>query len=353
MKSKLGQSNLKIKSTKKMSKSGFTLSDSMLLKIYNLMVKNRVLEERLIKMYKMNDGFFWIGGPGEEAFNVVLGLLIKKGEGPEYDYFHGHYRSSGVLLALGAEPIDFIRQMKNTATDPFSKGRNFCGHAVMKQYNVVPITSPIEVQFTMAPGTAIANKRHSKDAITIVVGGDAGTAEGDFASCLVWSSRPANPLPVLMCVTNNHWGISTPASPQHGEKFISDRGKAFNMYTKTFNGNDVEETYRELSLAMEYCRKERKPALVEAYVSRLYGHSSASGANFVANEEDPIKIFEDKLIKKGILTKKERDELWQNYEKEMLELYQKVKLEPQPEPESIWDHIFHNQTGKQGKYGGE
>jgi 2-oxoisovalerate dehydrogenase E1 component alpha subunit len=33
------------------------------------MVRGRLLEERLIKMSKGGDGFFWIGGPGEEAFN--------------------------------------------------------------------------------------------------------------------------------------------------------------------------------------------------------------------------------------------------------------------------------------------
>ena len=45
-------------------------------------------------------------------------------------------------------------------------------------------------KFAIAPGTAIVQKRNGGDSITIVVGGDAGTAEGDFASCLVWSTRP-------------------------------------------------------------------------------------------------------------------------------------------------------------------
>ena len=43
------------------------------------MVKARVLEERLIRMYKQSDGYFWIGGPGEEAFNIPLGLQVKRG----------------------------------------------------------------------------------------------------------------------------------------------------------------------------------------------------------------------------------------------------------------------------------
>ena len=58
------------------------LSADLLLKVHELMVKARVLEERLIQMYKQGDGYFWIGGPGEEAFNVPLGLLDQEGPGP-------------------------------------------------------------------------------------------------------------------------------------------------------------------------------------------------------------------------------------------------------------------------------
>src|SRR5262245_23529274 len=53
--------------------------------IHRLMVRSRAVEERMIKMSKSGEGYFWIGGPGEEAFNVCLGLQVKKGEGPAYD----------------------------------------------------------------------------------------------------------------------------------------------------------------------------------------------------------------------------------------------------------------------------
>lgn len=331
------------------SQSGFRLAPELLLKMHDLMVKTRVLEERLIKMYKQNDGFFWIGGPGEEAFNVALGLLIRKGSGPKFDYFHGHYRSAGVLLAMGAEPLDFIRQMKCTAADPFSGGRNFIGHSSIRKWNVVPISSPIEVQFSMAPGTAMANKRAGK-AITIVVGGDAGSAEGDFSTALVWSSRPADPLPLLMVVTNNKWGISTPAEGQHGDRLISERGTAFGIRSETFNGNDPEEAYVRLKEVMEYVRAECRPALIEAFVSRLYGHSSASGANFVTEEEDPIKIFETRLEREGLISRKQIEAIWTKYGDEMLKHAQQARHEPQPDPESIWDHVYCGQKGRTGRY---
>ena len=316
------------------------LSPDLLLKLHSLMVKARALEERLIQMYRQGDGFFWIGGPGEEAFNVPLGLLIQKGRGPQYDYCHFHYRQSATLLAMGAEPIDAMRQMKNTATDPYSGGRNFVGHYSIRQWNVVPVSSPIEVQYSIAPGTAIANKRAGGRGITIVTGGDAGTAEGDFSTCLVWSSRPANPLPVLMIVTNNKWGISTHFQGQHGEKRISDRGKAFGIESKTIDGNDPEVSYRELSAAMEYVRTERRPFLLEAMVSRLYGHSSASGANRTNDEADCIAGFERRLEERGLLTRQQMDELRAQFAAELLAAHKQIKEEPQPDPKSMYEHVF-------------
>src|SRR5581483_10697433 len=88
--------------------------------IHRLMVRARVMEERMIKMSKSGEGYFWIGGPGEEAFNVCLGLQVKKGQGPAYDYLHLHYRNGATMIALGMPMRDSVRQMAMTATDPFS-----------------------------------------------------------------------------------------------------------------------------------------------------------------------------------------------------------------------------------------
>ena len=316
------------------------LPRELLVRIHDLMVKARCLEERLIQMYKQGHGYFWIGGPGEEAFNVPLGLLMKKGQGLDHDYLHAHYRQSATILALGEEPVGALRQMKNTATDPYSGGRNFAGHFSIRRWNVAPVTSPIEVQYAIAPGTALAQKRHGGDGITIVTGGDAGTAEGDFASCLVWSSRPGMELPLLIIVTNNRWGISTPADTQHGEKHIADRGKAFGIRTKTIDGNDPITSYLELKEAMEYVRKERRPFLLEAMVSRLYGHSSASGANLASHEEDCLARFESRLERHGVLERAEMDALRARYTEELAALARQVRDEPQPAPEDIWKHIY-------------
>jgi 2-oxoisovalerate dehydrogenase E1 component alpha subunit len=317
------------------------LSAEKCLHIYDLMLRTRVLEERLITMYKQGDGYFWIGGPGEEAFNVPLGLLVDKGMGPHHDYLHLHYRSSGTLLAMGGDPIDSLRQMKNVATDPYSRGRNFAGHYSVRKWNLVPVTSPIEIQFSIAIGTARAQKAGSgAKGITIVQGGDAGTAEGDFATALVWSSRKGQELPLLMIVTNNRYGISTPFEGQHAYEQIVERGKAFGMPTAVVDGNDPEASYEALQTAMEYVRTERKPYLLEAMVSRLRGHSSASGANLVKGEIDCLERFEQTLEQRALLTRAQMDQLRANYTQELAEAAKQVRYEPQPDPQSIHDYVF-------------
>ncbi|HEX7663835.1 MAG TPA: thiamine pyrophosphate-dependent dehydrogenase E1 component subunit alpha [Polyangiaceae bacterium] len=328
------------------------LGKEELLRMHDLMLRARILEERLIRMQKQGDGYFWIGGPGEEAFNVALGMLVHKGEGLDYDYLHLHYRSSATMLAMGADPMDSMRQMKSTATDPYSGGRNFVNHYSIKKWNVVPVSSPIEVQYSMAPGTAYAQKRHGGKGLTIVQGGDAGTAEGDFATCLIWASRPGFELPMLIIVTNNQYGISTPAGTQHGERHIADRGKAFGMKTGVIDGNDPELAYAGIKDAMDYVRKERKPFVLEAMVSRLYGHSSSSGANYVTEEADCITQFEKKLEQAGHLSRAQADALKKSITDEYLEMSKKVREEPQPEGKVAFEHIFREADPAKNKANG-
>src|SRR5258708_39306352 len=113
-------------------------------------------------------------------------MLGRKGAGVQCDYCPFHYRQSATFLAMGADPVDALRMMKNTATDPYTGGRNFAGHYSIRAWNVAPVSSPIEVQYSMAPGTALAQKRAGGRGITIVTRGDAGTAPGRRATCLGW-----------------------------------------------------------------------------------------------------------------------------------------------------------------------
>ncbi len=318
------------------------LDPKILLQIHKYMVKSRVLEERLIKIYRAGESYFWIGGPGEEAWGVPLGMLARVGQGLAYDYFHLHYRGTPTLVAIGLEMVDSVRLMMNRVTDPSTGGRNFSNHYVFPKWNVAPVTSPLEVQYPIACGTAHAQKRAGKKAISIVTGGDAGTAEGDFASALILSSRKGQELPLLITVQNNKWGISTSYEGQHGETTIADRAKAFNIRARVINGNDPVETYITLKEDFDYIRKTGKPAFVEAHVSRLYGHSSASGANPILGEVDPVKEFEKKLLKADLLKPKVAAKIWEDFEVEGVRATEIARGEPMPTAASVWENTYVN-----------
>jgi 2-oxoisovalerate dehydrogenase E1 component alpha subunit len=310
------------------------LSASRCLQIHRIMVRARVMEERMIKMSKSGEGYFWIGGPGEEAFNSCLGLQIKKGQGPEFDFLHLHYRNSATMVAMGMELIDGIRQMGMTATDPFSRGRNFPSHFSYKAWNVVPVSSVIEVQFAMAAGTALMQKRHCSDSITIVIGGEAGAAEGDFATCLQWSSRPGNELPVLIITMNNGWGISTSHCSQHSCEHSSERGKPFGIPGEVVDGNDPVAGWAAIERAMHYCRGERRPYILEAIVSRLYGHSSSSGAPR-SNDPDCIAMLEERLLGAQLIDHDAIDRIHEEAHAEAEAAVEKAMQEPKPTPEDV------------------
>jgi 2-oxoisovalerate dehydrogenase E1 component alpha subunit len=244
------------------------------------------------------------------------------------------------MVAMGMPVVDGIRQMGMTISDPHSRGRNFPGHFARREWNVVPVTSVIEVQYAMAPGTALVQKRHGGDGITIVCGGEAGTAEGDFASCMIWSSRPGNELPVLMVIENNGWGISTPACSQHSEKHVIDRGQAFGIPGEVVDGNDPIASWHAVRRAMEYCRRERKPMLLEAMVSRLYGHSSSSGAHRVKNEDDCIILFEKKLLEAHLLDEETIERTHEEARAECEAALEQALSEPKPTAEDVYKDTY-------------
>jgi 2-oxoisovalerate dehydrogenase E1 component alpha subunit len=142
-------------------------------------------------------------------------------------------------------------------------------------------------------------------------------------------------LPVLIIVTNNGWGISTPACSQHGEKEIIDRGKAFGIPGELVDGNDPVASWHAIQRAMAHCRTERRPFMLEAQVSRLYGHSSSSGALRVKNEPDCIALFERKLVGAGALTSEAVEQIHDAARAEAEEALERAWGEPRPTPEDV------------------
>ena len=122
------------------------------------------------------------------------------------------------------------------------------------------------------------------------------------------------------------------------------------MPTAVVDGNDFEASYAALKTAMEYVRKERKPYLLEAMVSRLRGHSSASGANLVKDEIDCLDVIEQRLEARSLLTRAQMAKMREDITNELADAAKRIRTEPQPEASNIWDYVFadKNYVGGEG-----
>jgi 2-oxoisovalerate dehydrogenase E1 component len=153
----------------------------------------------------------------------------------------------------------------------------------------------------------LANKLRKEKKVTAVFSGEGGTSEGDFHEALniasVWS------LPVLFCIENNGYGLSTPSTQQFVNPDVADKGIGYGMESYIIDGNNIIEVYSKISELTKSIRKNPRPVLIEFKTFRMRGHEEASGIKYVPKElteqwaaKDPIKNFQKYLLDKKLIT---------------------------------------------------
>jgi 2-oxoisovalerate dehydrogenase E1 component len=152
--------------------------------------------------------------------------------------------------------------------------------------------------------------------------GEGGTSEGDFHEALnvaaVWQ------LPVMFCIENNGYGLSTPTTEQYRCKHLADRGKGYGIDSFIIDGNNIIECYTKIKKLCESIRKRPRPILVEFKTFRRRGHEEASGTKYVPEElmadweaKDPIENFRSYLFINKILNQKLDDQFYTEIKSEI------------------------------------
>jgi 2-oxoisovalerate dehydrogenase E1 component len=162
-------------------------------------------------------------------------------------------------------------------------------------------------QLGVADGIALANKLKKLKKVCAVFSGEGGTSEGDFHEALniaaVWS------LPVLFCVENNGYGLSTPVDEQFKCKNIADKGIGYGIESYVIDGNNILEVFTKVDELAKSIRSNPRPILLEFKTFRVRGHEEASGTKYVPQEvlehwatKDPLENYQEFLKQEGILT---------------------------------------------------
>ena len=288
------------------------LSDSTLLKLYRGMLKPRLIEEKMLILIRQGKVSKWFSGIGQEAISIGVTMAMQEDE-----YILPMHRNLGVFTAREIPLFRLFSQWQGKANG-FTKGRDRSFHFGTQEYKIVGMISHLGPQLGVADGIALAHKLKNENKLTAVFTGEGGTSEGDFHEALniasVWD------LPVLFCVENNGYGLSTPTTEQYRCKSIMDRGIGYGMEAHQIEGNNILEVFTKVSEIAESVRKNPRPVLLEFITFRMRGHEEASGTKYVPDElmnewaaKDPLSNYKEYLYDNNILT----DEINNEYIKEI------------------------------------
>ncbi|CAM2151599.1 2-oxoisovalerate dehydrogenase E1 component [Pararobbsia alpina] len=245
---------------------------------------------------------------GHDLAQILLGLRLSDPR----DAACGYYRSRPLLLALGVDPADVLGSSMGRAGG-YSDGRDI---GVVFNYpnpsgaTALPMCGGVGTQYTPAAGWAQALEYRAntlgdvecRDAISVVLGGDASVATNGFWSALTIATT--QDLPLLFYIEDNGYGISVPGTFQTpGANIASNLASFANLHILSGDGTKPDEAATLVDEAVQYVRTQRKPALLRLTVPRLQGHSfqdtqGYKSANVIEAEwqRDPLPRLHDHLV---------------------------------------------------------
>ena len=279
--------------------------------LYEAIKLPRLIEDKMLSQLRLGMISKWFSSYGQEAISVGVGMAMEEDE-----FILPMHRNLGIFTSRNLDLKQLFLQFQGKK-DGFTKGRDRSFHFGTKKHHVVGMISHLGPQLGIADGIALANKLEGSEKATIVFSGDGGASEGDFHEALnvatVWD------LPVIFCIENNAWGLSTPSREQFRCKQFIDKAIGYGMPKEDaiqIDGNNILEVYSSVKEIAESIRKNPRPIILECMTFRVRGHEEASGTKYYPegmidewSKKDPVALYEQFLLEEKLITQADVEEV--------------------------------------------
>ena len=288
---------------------------------------------------------------GHEAIQLAVGMQLK----PQ-DWVAPYYRDDSILLGIGMKPEELMLQVFAKKDDPFSGGRTYYSHPSLNRPDFPKIphqssatgmqaipTTGVAMGIQYKEKTGIANWQPEDAPVVVCSLGDASCTEGEVSEAFQMAALKQ--YPIVYLVQDNGWDISANAKETRAQD-ISEYIKGFHgIEARTLDGTDFWACYQTVEEVIATVRKERRPFLIHAKVPLLGHHTSGVRKEWYRDDlEEAAKADPYPKLRAALETQDVRLAEFINLEakvrKEVAAAYEAALHAPDPEPNSIQDHIF-------------
>lgn len=209
----------------------------------------------------------------------------------------------------------------------------------------------------VATGAGVSMLTQKSDKVVCCFFGDGAANNGVFCESLNFAcmGQFKKGVPIIYLLENNQYGMTGRTQEEiTGIDFLARRGWSYNMqgmHAEVVNGMDTLAVREAVDRAAKLCRCGDGPVLLEVMTYRYKGHSLSDQNLYRQPEEielwqceDAIERMKAELVKAGICSPQEVEEIQQENYKQTEQITIAAAKSPYPDPSSLYYGLYSDST---------